>query len=449
MKLLLVNLDWPGLVSKKTHKLHLSLPPLDLILLAGLARKNGIEAQIFDCFVEPRESVHARLSNFSREADWIIVATTPYHMWQCPNSDWEWLREAIKRFPPEKTVLTGLHASVFPETTLADTGVRAVVLREPESVIAQFFCTRRWEECAGVAYLDRGSVVKTPPAELLPMEQLVACDYPVDISRYSYFLLGRNTAVFEASRGCPWKCTFCDQEMYGWKYRKKPPGVFAEEVRRAIDSKPIRTAYFFDLEFTVGKRRSLELCQELIRAGIPKRLAWCCQTRADAVDEEVVEALKAAGCKLIHFGVESANPAALAATNKKISVEQIERGVRLVKRSGIQTAGFFMFGLPEEHPEEFSRTVEFARALNPTYASFHFAIPFPGTPLYERYIAERSLTPGVWPSAYFEGWPQAERAAFVSSAYKQFYLRPKRFEIREFLFRMQNLRQKLAYFRSV
>jgi radical SAM superfamily enzyme YgiQ (UPF0313 family) len=211
----------------------------------------------------------------------------------------------------------------------------------------------------------------------------------------------------------------------------------------------MKTAYFFDLEFTVHKPRTLELCQELIRAGIPGKLRWACQTRADTVDEETIEALKAAGCELIHFGVESANPSILEATNKKITLDQIERGVRLTKMQGMQTACFFMFGLPDESPEDFPNTLEFARKLNPTYASFHFAIPFPGTPLYEKYLKEKNAPWGSWPSYYFDGWEKAKISKFIAMSYFKFYMIPKRFELQEFLFRVRNVGPKLSYFRSV
>lgn len=56
-RFLLVNLGWPGLVSKKTHKLHLALPPLDLLLLSNLAIEHGHEARIFDRFVEPGDNL--------------------------------------------------------------------------------------------------------------------------------------------------------------------------------------------------------------------------------------------------------------------------------------------------------------------------------------------------------------------------------------------------------
>lgn len=444
MRFLFVNLDWPGLVSKKTYKIHLALPPLDLIVMSNFARDLGHEAEIFDCFVQDSSKLSAALP----QADWVIIATTPYHMWQCPNSDWEWVKKTIALYPKDKIVLSGLHASVFPEQTLRETGVAAVIKREPEVVYRNFLQTKDWKQTEGACVLSNGRYFENKVGKLPELDELAVKDYSVDIANYGYFLLGRKTGLFEASRGCPWKCTFCDQEMHSWLYRLKAPEVFANEVKQAIQRTGMETAYFYDLEFSVNRKRTLEICQELLKAQLPKKFRWCCQTRADTVDEEVLEAMKDAGCVLIHYGVESANPKILKETNKKITLEKIEHGVTLTKKMKLQTACFFMFGLPGETPAEFDNTLEFARSLNPTYASFHFAIPFPGTPLYDLYLKERNLPWGVWPATYFHGWPHPQIQAYIRSAYQRFYLLPRRFELQEFRFRLQNLQAKLAYFRS-
>src|SRR5262249_15807034 len=162
--------------------------------------------------------------------------------------------------------------------------------------------------------------------------------------------------------------------------------------------------------------------EELLRLGIGSKLSWACQTRADTVDPEILDAMKAAGCRLIHFGVESANPDVLARTQKKITVDQIRAGVSLAKAKGIQTACFFRFGLPGETPELFQNTRDFARDLNPTYASFHFAVPFPGTPLYQEYLTRTGAPFGSWPRYYFEGWSPEKIRSYLARSMLGFYL---------------------------
>ena len=430
MHIVLLNLPWPGKVSQKTFKLHLSFPPLDLLIMRRLIEEAGHTAEVYDGLVTGRLPD----ASFFAQADWVIAATTPYHMWQCPNSDWDWIRQQIQVLPVNKTVLSGIHGAVFPEKTLAETGVCAVLGSEPETTLQGFLTTGKWQKPVG------------PPLE---MDQLCSDYRDIDIKKYQYPLLGRDTFLFESSRGCPWKCTFCCQEMFQNKYRWKTPARFVEEVAVALSPYSKASAYFFDLEFTVSKKRTSEICRELQARKLEQKLKWCCQTRADTIDKELLLEMKAAGCRLVHFGVESAHEPALQLTNKKITLEQIEHGVQLAKSVGLSTACFFMFGLPGETSSDFKKTLAFSKKLNPTFASYHFAIPFPGTPLYQQYLSETGQSAGIWPSYFYREWSHAEVNAFIRSAYREFYLKPKLSDGAEILRRAKFSTEAIKLFCSV
>ena len=93
--------------------------------------------------------------------------------------------------------------------------------------------------------------------------------------------------------------------MYG-------PGVMTKSVERVTEETAEVYAgeagciYFIDLEFTLHRERALEICRRL--AGFDPPPIWCCQTRADTVDPEILACMKEAGCRLIHFGVETGSP---------------------------------------------------------------------------------------------------------------------------------------------
>jgi len=145
---------------------------------------------------------------------------------------------------------------------------------------------------------------------------------------------------------------------------------------------------------------------------------WCCQTRADSVDRDLLEAMRAAGCTLIHYGVESGSEEILAKTEKKITLDQIAKGIALTKEAGIAAACFFMLGLPGEATEDRRKTLEFAKKINPTYASFHITSPYPGTPLY----ASRSWKQ-LYPESLLEGQDLRALKSFEKRAYRDYYLR--------------------------
>lgn len=98
---------------------------------------------------------------------------------------------------------------------------------------------------------------------------------------------------------------------------------------------------------------------------------------------DLLKLMKRAGCRLIHFGVETGSERIMEIINKKISLPQIAHGIDMTKKAGIDQACFFMFGFPTETEEDRSKTVAFAKTRNPTYASFHKVTTYQGTPLFE------------------------------------------------------------------
>lgn len=239
----------------------------------------------------------------------------------------------------------------------------------------------------------------------------------LDFGYYRYEILGDRFALLETTRGCHYRCHFCLLKMYGKGYRRKDPDQVVREVTYLVGEAGARTGYFIDLEFTAAREYVWDLCERLIVAGLP--FEWACQTRADYVDGPLLNLMKRAGCRLIHFGVESGSARVLAATNKRITLEQIERGVVEAKQAGIDQVCFFMFGFPGETQEDMDATITFAKRLNPTYASFHAVSPYRGTTLYEM-----SGSDELFPEVFSKEHDSDILQGIVNRAFQQFYLRP-------------------------
>jgi len=242
--------------------------------------------------------------------------------------------------------------------------------------------------------------------------------------KYYYELLGKDFTLLEASRGCPFNCIFCLKKMYGKGYRKKSVDRLVKEIEYLMGIE-IKNVYFIDLEFTVNRKLIIDLCKILIeKRKEGHEFNWCCQTRADTVDKELLKLMKDAGCKLIHFGIESGSPRMIKVMNKGATLQKIERGVKAAMSVGIEAACFFMFGLPTETKNEMEETIKFAKRLNPTYVSFHVAIPYSGT--------EFSKMCSMWPRGEKTFFPLCdpsrdydELRTVAKGAYIQYYLRPK------------------------
>lgn len=416
MKILLVNPSWKSRVSKKGARFNQRFPPLDLMYCASILEKAGLKVRILDANVSncPGETA----AQYAKNYDKIIITSSPYYKWQCPNLDFETFLEFIAPLPKENLYIYGAHGSLFPAEVLKKTSAAGVIKGEPETAVLDL-CTKEKASVPGLVYHQAGRIISNPEGQLLDLDSLPIPAYQlVQEYNYSYEILGKRLMIFEGARGCPYKCAYCLQIMYANTYRRKSASHLIAEVESAISRYGIKHGYFYDENFTSNRNMVLELCSYLAK----NKLRWTCQTRPDSVDLEMLKKMKQAGCALIHFGVESGSQRILDKIHKQLKVEEIKKGVRLAQLANIETACFFMFGFPGETKEDFQATLQLAKQLAPTYASFHVASPYPGTKFYSDSF---SLAPALnFPPAYTEDYSLAELKQTVNKAYYCFYLRP-------------------------
>jgi radical SAM superfamily enzyme YgiQ (UPF0313 family) len=411
--------DYPKGPSESTY--NRVWPPLELANCAAILRAAGHDASIIDAqsLGLPPEALARRAAG----ADLVLLTSTGLDRWQCPYNDaapFVAAAKAIKAAGP-RLAAAGFYPTVAPDATLNLTGADFVIRGEPEGVVIDIASGKNPSDIAGVSYLRSGRIVSNPDRSPVDLASLPVPAFELfDLDRYFYEILGNRFLLFEATRGCPYSCVFCSRVMYGQAFRKKSAAQMHAEIDHALAHTNVRSAYFIDLEFTVARDLAISVCEHLIAKGSP--LAWCCQTRADNVDEELLALMKKAGCRLIHLGVESGSDRVLSASGKATSKDAIGKGVRMIEKAGIETLAFFMFGLPGETDDEREETIRFAKDLAPTYASFHFATPYPGSKLFSDLnmkIGDNLSFPLVPPGA-----DVCELKSWVSRAVRSFYLRP-------------------------
>ncbi len=375
MKILLINPSWGG--KMRSQRYNRRWPPLDMLNLAAILQNCGHFVVLYDARADGL-SPH-RLCRLTAAADWVVVDTSPLDRWQCPNLDLTHLVRLTRSIPREKLVLCGVHGTLFPSRMMELTGARVIMSGEPEvSGPALFSALDQKSPLSGVPgihWTEGGKIESGPPA---PLADLCAMPLPayslVSPEMYEYELLGKKLAVLETARGCPNRCAFCLKTMYGSKVRMKDPRPVASELE-LVRSLGFETVYFIDLEFTMLRERTLELCEIIRKYG----LRWCCQTRIDAVDAHLLRQMRKSGCSLIHYGIESGIETTRELVGKPRSNARIERAVLETRQAGIAAAGFFLFGFPWETASDRRETGRFARKLPLSYASFHTVTPYPGT----------------------------------------------------------------------
>lgn len=426
MKVLLVNPFQVDLVQKKGRIYNRTWTPLDLAYCAALLEQDGHQAAILDANAEqlgPAE-VAARAAGYDK----VFITSTSLDRWQCPHLDIQpFLKtvHALNDTVPEVYVL-GSHGTVRPAEMLEETRAVAVLRGEPETTVRQICAGTPLPEVLGITWRNGTETVHNPDQKPVKMEDLpLPAFHLLPMHRYYYEMLGGNFTLFEMSRGCASKCTFCLLKTYGVGVRKKTVQRLVAEVEYGVKNFGIRTAYFMDLEFTVLRKQVVEFCQILIEKKLD--FTWCCQTRLDLVDPELLSLMKRAGCRLIHTGVEAGSEEVLRVVDKGITMPQIEKGMRLIHEAGIETACFFIMGFPESGHDEMANIVRLAKRLNPTYALFHVAAPYPGTRLYEQVKNDPNIRfsdGSLFPEAIEGRFTLPELKAMTRKAYLSYYLRP-------------------------
>jgi len=168
--------------------------------------------------------------------------------------------------------------------------------------------------------------------------------------------------------------------MIGSKIRRRRTKNVLDEMEQIVGLGFERINIADDL-FASDKERVKEIC-----AGIRKRdlkFTWSAFARVDTVDQEMLEAMVAAGCDSVSFGVESGNPEMLKRIKKGIKLEQVHNAVKMCKQSGMIAHASFMVGLPGETKETLAQTEELAKSLDIVYG-YHYLAPFPGTTVREK-----------------------------------------------------------------
>jgi anaerobic magnesium-protoporphyrin IX monomethyl ester cyclase len=411
-------------------------PPIGLLYVAAAARQAGHQVSVIDGQLggmDYRQIAAAALKLGPRV---VGIQALTFNL-----LDVLGVVEAVKRVLPEvRIVLGGPHVWLYPEESARLPGVDYCLLGEGEANFPAFLEAieglRTAEEVPGLVWLAGDEYCSNGLPELItdldslahPARELT----PVN-AYYSLIVKRRPVTLLISSRGCPYLCTYCYRPHLGKKFRARSAKNVVEEIEQCI-SLGIREFLFYDDTFDVERERVLELCRLLTQRKLD--IGFDVRVRVDRMDEEVLTALKEAGCERIHYGVEAADQRTLRRLKKGIELEKVPAIFELTHRLGLTTLAYFMLGSPGETRQMVEATIDYAIKLDSDYAHFSVTTPFPGTELYAEglklgvfkrdYWAEFAARPSAdfVPPLWEERIKADELAELLALAYRRFYLRP-------------------------
>jgi len=289
----------------------------------------------------------------------------------------------------------------------------------------------------GLVFKEGKKIINTGARELI--DDLDAFPFPsrhLTPYRKYYSLLAKRSPVTTmiTSRGCPYRCLFCERPHLGGKFRARTAGNIVDEMENCVDM-GIKEFFIYDDTFAIDRQRATDICDEILNRGLD--IGWDIRTRVDSVDREFLGKLSEAGCERIHYGVESGNPEILKVLRKGITIEQVRKAFKLTKDARISTLAYFMIGSPREAEAQIIETIEFAKELEPDFVHFSITTPFPATPLYYMGLEEGRFKNDYWkefaenptvdfvPELWEETLSREELIKLLKYAYKNFHIRPK------------------------
>lgn len=385
MRILLINPpgDKPYLrdyYCSHTAKGYYYWHPYDLVVQSGiLSRHHDVEYLDANVYMMPKAEAKERITSIAPDG---IVFLTGGVSWQEDLAFFESLN-----IPKHVAVIgTGdVMVSKGRELMGLHPWLSGVLLNFTSHSLDDFF--RAWNPATGeidlekplsdVLYRKNGEFVRgvdpgnryysfpIPRYDLLPIDR-----YRIPHGRRKRF------ASFLTDFGCPYKCNFCFNGK--WSHKLRDIDNAMQELRYLKEIN-IHELWIKDLTFGVSRAHTKNFLNQLIEEDL--RFDWVTLSRVDVMDEEILTLMARAGCHTIQFGVESSDQGILNSIEKEIEPTRVEEVFSLCRKLGIRTLAHFIIGLPGETEQSALGTIEFAKLIDPDFASFNVAAPRMGTDL--------------------------------------------------------------------
>lgn len=441
MKIILVNPPQQNLITNNIPSIvdeeRGHNPPLGLLYVAAHARENTPhEVSVLDAVVEELSYPALKTRIADARPDLVGVTATTFTLVDAMETV-----RAVREISPEITVVMGgPHPYIYPDETINLPGVDFLVIGEGEAAFTGLLNNLHDKAALrgirGLVFKDNGATVKTglPPL----VDDLDSLPFPArDLTPFNRYnsLIAKTQPVTTmiTSRGCPYRCLFCDRPHLGKRFRPRSARNVVDEME-GCSRMGIREFLIYDDTFTVNKGRVFDICREIGERAL--KIGWDVRARVDTINAEMLKAMKEAGCDRIHYGVEAGSPEVIKTLRKGITVEQVRRVFRQTRDAGIATLAYFMIGSPGETRAQMEESLRLARELDPDYLHLSITTPFPETDLYRLGLEKGVLKGDYWrdfaasprkgfiPSVWEEHLTRDELIGMLHGGYREFYLRP-------------------------
>lgn len=185
-----------------------------------------------------------------------------------------------------------------------------------------------------------------------------------------------------SSRGCLYRCNFCDRSVFKNSFRFNAPEYTFELIKWLNTDFGVKHVIFYDDLFTLNRDRVTQLCR-LLRKNKPT-VSFNCIVRAGHISNELIRELQSSRCWMVNVGVESGDQDVLDSFKEGLTLDTIRNDINRLHNAGIWVKGLFMMGFPGETELSIQKTIDFACSLPCKDVNVTTFTPFPGSPVAER-----------------------------------------------------------------
>jgi len=292
---------------------------------------------------------------------------------------------AVRRHSDAPIVLGGVGFSIFPREIMEYLPVEFGIHGDGEQSLVELYKqltgARQYDKVPGLLWRQGGQLFRNPPAWPDKLAIPVRRD---GLDNPAYFRRGGQLGL-ETKRGCPRGCLYCaDPLAKGHFSRLRPPADVADEVENLL-AQQIDVLHLCDAEFNIPRHHALEVCHELIRRSLGRRVRWYAYLAVVPFDDELAAAMQQAGCVGINFTVDSASPAMLQLYRQPHRPPDIEQAVLLCRRHGITVMIDLLLGGPGETRDTLAETIRFMKQIGPDCVGAGLGVRlYPGTQITDK-----------------------------------------------------------------
>ena len=372
----------------KEQEIMRPYPPLGILYVSAFLERNGIENEVFDTTFSEKAKLKA----------YLLEHRPPYLAMYVNLMTKLNVLEIIKWIKTQpalsdmKIILGGPDVR-YNADNLLGTGADFLVIGEGEESALELVQhleshpNQPPSEITGIGWKNsRGETVINP--ERTKVRNLNDLPFPnrkkIDLHKYlstwkTYH--GQSALSISTMRGCPYTCKWCSRGVYGLSYRRRSPESVIAELKEVMTTYQPDTLWFVDDVFTISHKWLRAFCDALKESGL--KISYECISRADRMNEEVIQMLKESGCFRVWIGAESGSQKIIDLMDRRVDVDKVRDMIRLSRQYGIQAGTFIMLGYPGETEEDINETIHHLKVSNPDHFTITVAYPIKGTELFQ------------------------------------------------------------------